>query len=195
MIGIRFKWINLGFFSIGRVILTTFLKATKDLLQNHMHLPQPLPALTRFRMAEFAIVWQIFEARRHNTNFNKQQPLGNIAPANFVGLAGSLRSSRHYFLHRYVNDQNAGNRIDILLDSHDQNTVFHRTGQSFRVSIQSGLVDTAGAREQLEALLLVCYRLRNNLFHGQKWLGDIAGQRNNFVNAIDVLGRAASGPP
>lgn len=39
----------------------------------------------------------------------------------------------------------------------------------------------------LQALLLIVYRLRNNLFHGEKWAYGIRGQRDNFVHASTVM--------
>jgi hypothetical protein len=39
------------------------------------------------------------------------------------------------------------------------------------------------------ALLLIVYRLRNNLFHGAKWAYGIKGQQMNFSHGSDVLMR------
>lgn len=39
------------------------------------------------------------------------------------------------------------------------------------------------------ALLLIIYRLRNNLFHGAKWAYGIKGQQMNFSHGSDVLMR------
>jgi hypothetical protein len=39
----------------------------------------------------------------------------------------------------------------------------------------------------LQALLLIVYRLRNNLFHGEKWAYGILGQRDNFNHAYTVM--------
>jgi hypothetical protein len=38
-----------------------------------------------------------------------------------------------------------------------------------------------------QALLLIVYRLRNNLFHGEKWAYGIAGQQSNFEHACAVM--------
>ena len=42
----------------------------------------------------------------------------------------------------------------------------------------------------LSALLIVVYRLRNNLFHGEKWVYGLRDQRTNFEHASEVLMRA-----
>lgn len=39
------------------------------------------------------------------------------------------------------------------------------------------------------ALLLIIYRLRNNLFHGAKWAYGIRGQQTNFAHGAEVLMR------
>lgn len=39
----------------------------------------------------------------------------------------------------------------------------------------------------LQALLLIVYRLRNNLFYGEKWAYGIARQRSNFEHACAVM--------
>jgi len=40
------------------------------------------------------------------------------------------------------------------------------------------------------ALLIVVYRLRNNLFHGEKWAYEMKDQRSNFEQANEVLMKA-----
>lgn len=39
----------------------------------------------------------------------------------------------------------------------------------------------------IAALLIVVYRLRNNLFHGAKWAYEIRGQLGNFAHANAIL--------
>ena len=41
--------------------------------------------------------------------------------------------------------------------------------------------------DSVAGLLIVIYRLRNNLFHGIKWAYGIQGQRNNFEQANAAL--------
>ena len=42
--------------------------------------------------------------------------------------------------------------------------------------------------ERIVALLIIVYRLRNNLFHGQKWTGDQLGRQfDNFTHANGIL--------
>ena len=41
--------------------------------------------------------------------------------------------------------------------------------------------------EILSAILIIVLRLRNNLFHGNKWSNGIQGQLENFRNSNNVL--------
>lgn len=41
--------------------------------------------------------------------------------------------------------------------------------------------------EAVTAILIIVYRYRNNLFHGQKWAYGISGQFNNFKHANETL--------
>ncbi|MFT7771721.1 hypothetical protein [Roseateles sp.] len=42
-------------------------------------------------------------------------------------------------------------------------------------------------QHMVAALLLIVYRLRNNLFHGAKWAYGIKGQQPNFNHGAEVL--------
>jgi len=47
--------------------------------------------------------------------------------------------------------------------------------------------DKTDTTSSIAALLIIIYRLRNNLFHGLKWAYNIQGQRSNFAHANYVL--------
>lgn len=63
----------------------------------------------------------------------------------------------------------------------------------FRANDRRDLVETvlsgaeSGDGEVLKALLIIVYRLRNNLFHGFKWAYHFYDQRTNFELASQVL--------
>jgi len=44
-------------------------------------------------------------------------------------------------------------------------------------------------RDRVLSLLMIVWRLRNNLFHGAKWAYELRGQRDNFTHANCVLMR------
>lgn len=50
--------------------------------------------------------------------------------------------------------------------------------------------EDAERSEVASAVLIIVYRFRNNLFHGEKWLYEIQGQFENFNHANAVLMQA-----
>ena len=49
--------------------------------------------------------------------------------------------------------------------------------------------DAEAPRERVLTVLLLIWRLRNNLFHGEKWAYGLQGQLANFTHANVVLMR------
>jgi len=47
--------------------------------------------------------------------------------------------------------------------------------------------ENTNTTDSVAALLIVVFRLRNNLFHGVKWAYGIQGQRENFTHANAAL--------
>jgi hypothetical protein len=45
------------------------------------------------------------------------------------------------------------------------------------------------ARDRMLGLLMIVWRLRNNLFHGAKWAYQLRDQRDDFTRANSVLAR------
>jgi hypothetical protein len=49
--------------------------------------------------------------------------------------------------------------------------------------------DADSPRDRVLTVLLIVWRLRNNLFHGEKWAYELQGQLDNFIRANAVLMR------
>jgi hypothetical protein len=70
---------------------------------------------------------------------------------------------------------------------------YHFRDLKFRSGDHRSLVESVlrGTNQEppaiVSALLIIVYRLRNNLFHGEKWVGKIYDQKNNFDNANQIL--------
>ena len=47
--------------------------------------------------------------------------------------------------------------------------------------------------EVIKALLIITFRLRNNLFHGLKWAHEMRDQQSNFEQATSVLTKVLDG--
>jgi hypothetical protein len=79
--------------------------------------------------------------------------------------------------------------------SHGEFT-YHFNALNFRSADRRPIVERVlsgashNAGDVMIALLLIVYRLRNNLFHGVKWGDELREQEANFKNANQVLMRA-----
>jgi hypothetical protein len=102
--------------------------------------------------------------------------IGNAVQLQLAGISAEM----DYFRDRYWQNGAATTRAaDLRLDK-------------YRPHVQKIAYDFLNGSEQdpaavLAGLLLVIYRLRNNMFHGPKWAYGIQGQCDNFNNGIAVL--------
>lgn len=73
------------------------------------------------------------------------------------------------------------------------NTAFEklnwRTGESRKkADVASAFrFATPNKDTKFRACLYIIYRMRNNLFHGEKWAYDLRGQEQNFRLALNIL--------
>ena len=129
---------------------------------------------------QFALLWSLFEAKALNTRANANSILA------------------------LVHNWHAQDRLDAAVFSepieHFKNRYFsqgqlthHFHGLHFRNGDNRELVQAvmSGANtdpaDSVSALLIVVYRLRNNLFHGLKWADELRDQLNNFNHANAAL--------
>jgi hypothetical protein len=141
-----------------------------------------LPELDRRAIFDFSFLWSLFEAR----------VMGNFGRADRIReridewtAAGTLEAELYdgeltYFRDRYFADGAL---------------TYHFPHLNLRPADHPDLVEAviSGAnndpRDRMLALLMIVWRLRNNLFHGAKWAYGIAGQCENFTHASAVLMR------
>jgi hypothetical protein len=65
---------------------------------------------------------------------------------------------------------------------------FHSRKSDHQELVQAVLKgDSKSVGDTAAALLIIVYRLRNNLFHGVKWAYELRGQLDNFRNANALL--------
>lgn len=83
-----------------------------------------------------------------------------------------------YFKNRYNYEIGFEEKLRVLCNNDTQS--FDQIQQAFN-SIQATKVD------RLEALFRVSIRLRNNLFHGEKWAYMLRGQENNLNKATNFI--------
>ena len=144
---------------------------------------QELTAEERDAITHFTFLWTMFEARVLGTRASANTIL--VASRRWAGKgllsADTFGHEVAYFRHRYVVDGNFTS---------------HFTHLHFRRHEARALVKKVLAGEDMEpekisaAVLIIVYRLRNNLFHGVKWSYGLQGQLENFTQATAALMRA-----
>jgi hypothetical protein len=133
----------------------------------------------RTRIAEFSVLWTYFEASvfARNTSNQKIIDLAAEMAANHQLDPQRIAPAANYFRTRYVNDG--------VLTHHYEHL---RLSGKFEPRVRAMLLQKANApAELLSASLLIVFRYRNNLFHGEKWAYGVQGQLHNFDTAIDLM--------
>ncbi|MBD2720809.1 hypothetical protein IC234_01610 [Hymenobacter sp. BT189] len=97
-----------------------------------------------------------------------------------------------YFRRRYITDYSPERQHSV----DDFNMTFHllhpattldRRVQASLEKIENALLNSTNQTNPHYAVLAILYRYRNNLFHGEKAVVSLNGQRNNFIVANKVL--------
>lgn len=127
----------------------------------------------------FTLVWSYFEAKQLGANASVkaiQTWVDGIVDFDFV--FSKFEVNFDYFRDWYfVNDK--------FTEYFD--------GLKFRNNNEKKLVkkimcaNTKNSKDSITALLIVVYRIRNNLFHGTKWANGIKEQIENFKQATQAL--------
>ncbi|WP_219930816.1 hypothetical protein [Alcaligenes faecalis] len=139
-----------------------------------------IPEEDRRAILHFALLWSLFEARGLQTRASAQAILALVHERKAGGRldAAAFQSSLAYFQQRYfVEGQFTEHFYGLNLRNNDNPTLVKQ--------VLSGSNSDPG--DSVAALLIVIYRLRNNLFHGVKWAYGIQGQRSNFEQANNAL--------
>ena len=128
----------------------------------------------------FSLLWSFFEAKALHTNASANSILALVHKWASDGRLNitPFTPSLSYFRNRYFNQGIFTSHFDGLnLRSND-------SPELVRAVLKGENINPA---DNVAALLIVVFRLRNNLFHGVKWAYDIHGQLDNFSNANVAL--------
>ncbi len=129
---------------------------------------------------DFSFLWSLFEGsvlnchcnvdkiRRFVRNLEQTNRLATISMSPYVG----------YLRNRYY--------VDGTLTNHYQHLHIARSGNPSEV-VQMLCNENSSHSIQLIGCLVVIFRLRNNLFHGEKWRYRLQGQLYNFQQANQFL--------
>jgi hypothetical protein len=126
----------------------------------------------------FPIIWNLFEKNccEGNAQINTHAPkLANLYTEKIMEVLPSIWK---HFQERYVQD---GNTTEIF-DEFE----FRPTDQKEKVKVALLTNRILPSSDKVEALLRIGFRLRNNLFHGEKDIRKLYEQNENFKQ-INIL--------
>lgn len=143
---------------------------------------QQLSADEKGAIADFALLWSLFEARILNTEGSTAAICAAIEGWRDAGTldAAAFDEALAYFRDRYFRASQFTYHFEHLhLRSRDREPLV-------RAVIAGTDNDPANC---LIAILIIVFRYRNNLFHGVKWQYRLQGQLENFTTANKVMMR------
>ena len=146
---------------------------------------QELAPQDRDAIMHFTLLWSYFEDQALENNASPKkivdsagrfERLGRLKPA-------ALEVDLAYFQDRYFQNGDFTWRFEGLFREN-----LDKEALDLVRSVRNGEKTNTGDR--IAALLLIIYRLRNRLMHGDKWDEDLGGQIDNFMHANNVLMKA-----
>ena len=137
----------------------------------------------REAVMHFSFLWSLFEFEAMDRHAD-----GNALVAVARRWAGAhllddepFERALRYFREKYCRDGEFTRHFDFL----------NLPDGAHRELVRRVLMNEDAERSEIaSAVLIIVYRFRNNLFHGEKWLYEIQGQFENFNHANAVLMQA-----
>lgn len=131
---------------------------------------------------DFMLLWSAFEAEMLSSNASGPALVDlsrGLGEAGRVPVGGCATEMAYFRARYWQNGAATPHAMDLRLDV-------------YKPHVKKIACDFLNGSEQdpvevLAGLLLVIYRLRNNMFHGPKWADGIRGQFDNFTMANNVL--------
>ncbi len=149
-------------------------------LEQNAHGFSALSVPEREAISNFSLLWSFFEARVLAPRCSSNAILALAHKWSSQGLLNvqDFSASLQYFQQRYYSNSVATPHLASLsLRTNDCPDLVNAVLKS----------ENTNPADCVAALLIIVYRLRNNLFHGAKWAYGIQGQLENFNNANFVL--------
>lgn len=141
-----------------------------------------LPGPDRDAIKTFALLWSLFEAKVMGAEASARKIAMAVDQWDAAGaLAAELYDEEiAYFRNRYFQDGEFTLHFGkLLLRKWDMPDLI--------AAGITGMADTP--RDRVLTVLLIIWRFRNNLFHGEKWAYNLQGQLSNFNHANAVMTR------
>jgi hypothetical protein len=144
-----------------------------------------LPEADRQAIFHFSLLWSLFEAKALETSASANSIVSLVNKWNKDGNLESkaFENDLEYFRQRYFVEGEPTHYFEGL-----------HLRKNDRPELIRGVLrrENDNAVDCITALIIVVYRLRNNLFHGVKWAYGIRGQLDNFTHANEVIMNALS---
>lgn len=144
-----------------------------------------LPQADREAIFHFLLLWSLFEARALQTSASASRITDTVhkwAAQDKLRME-PFQKTLNYYRQRYcIAGQETGRYKQLRLRENDNSALVW--------SVLQGADDSP--EDCVAAILIIVYRLRNNLFHGVKWEYGLSGQIDNLVHANAVLINALS---
>jgi hypothetical protein len=152
-------------------------------LERHAPGFSALSAEERSLLMHFSLLWSLFEGEVLNAAASVET-IGQVVQRwNQVGAltSGTFAVEVEYFKTRYCADAGFTYRFVHLHLERSGNPQVVRDVLSGHVATPVSIAT---------ALLIIVFRYRNNLFHGEKWAYELREQQQNFFHANAILMRA-----
>lgn len=149
-------------------------------ITTHVRGGQHLAEETLALVADFTLIWALFEGTEaHGEDVIVVDELQAIAErVSHDFSVQRLDEFVTFWSDRYITDGSTNDRFDRLNLTHGP----HKT------LVKNVLLKNDNSpANRIHAVLLITYRLRNNLFHGAKDIQHLDGQRDNLRYASDLL--------
>lgn len=140
-------------------------------IDNYLHISIDTEEYVEVR--NFLILWNIFEAKWFKCNFGRNKSnIQNIHLASDI-----VNQTLQYLQRRYITNGSTNERFMKL-----------RLGNNDMTSVQCVLLGrTNNSCDIIKAIIMIIYRYRNNLFHGEKAIASLPIQKDNFIYANKFL--------
>jgi len=153
------------------------MPSTKDWIAQNIRDGENISEETYQSIADFCVMWALFEGTElHDINVavDELEYVSQRVAGTFQAMEGALE----FWAQRYITDGKTNNKFEHLNFNH----------QPHRELVSQVLLGVETEREKIiHALLLIVYRLRNNLFHGVKDITKIRHQTSNLNIASEFL--------
>ncbi len=139
-----------------------------------------LPERDKTEIQDFSLLWSFFEGTILNGHANLQSIRTYVQSLDNNGRLERINFSEYlaYVRDRYFKDG--------AYSEHFQYLYVERSGNPEEIH-QMLQNQTDSKRILLIGCLAIIFRLRNNLFHGEKWRYQLQGQHSNFNHANLLL--------